>query len=233
VSASPDVDEATRVANLLDAQRKAELLFDAIAAQNLLRAGAAESQISEEIYALAKDQLGVTKHWHRRIVRSGPNTLFPYSERSPDRTLMSDDIAFLDLGPIFEEWEADFGRTYVLGDDPVKCKLRDDLEPCWQNAKQYFDSNPEITGAGLYDYVVVLARTRGWEFGANMAGHLIGEFPHDGLKPGGEVRRIWPQYREAMRGLDSQGRQLHWILELHFVDRERQIGGFYEQLLTV
>ena len=34
--------------------------------------------------------------------------------------LTDDDILFLDLGPIFAEWEADFGRTYVLGDDPVK-----------------------------------------------------------------------------------------------------------------
>jgi hypothetical protein len=25
----------------------------------------------------------------------------------------------------------------------------------------------------------------------------------------------------------------HWILEIHFVDRARQIGGFFEELLTV
>jgi hypothetical protein len=31
-----------------------------------------------------------------------------------------EDTLFLDLGPVFEEWEADFGRTFVLGSDPVK-----------------------------------------------------------------------------------------------------------------
>jgi Xaa-Pro dipeptidase len=36
-----------------------------------------------------------------------------------------------------------------------------------------------------------------------------------------------------MRSLDENGAQRHWILEIHFVDRERQIGGFYEELLTV
>lgn len=227
------VDESARAAALLDAQGKAEQLFAAISVQQLLSAGKTESQISDEIYALARDMLGVKKHWHRRIVRSGPNTLFPYSERSPDREVKADDIAFLDLGPIFEEWEADFGRTYVLGDDPVKCKLRDDLEPCWKAGKQCFDEQPDITGAELYEFVVGLAQDCGWEFGANMAGHLVGEFPHEGLKPGGEVFRIWPDHQRPMRGLDNQGRKLHWILEIHFVDREREIGGFYEQLLTV
>jgi hypothetical protein len=36
-----------------------------------------------------------------------------------------------------------------------------------------------------------------------------------------------------MRALDAQGQERHWILEIHFVDRARQIGGFYEGLLTV
>jgi Xaa-Pro dipeptidase len=25
----------------------------------------------------------------------------------------------------------------------------------------------------------------------------------------------------------------HWILEIHFVDRDLQIGGFFEELLTI
>ena len=32
---------------------------------------------------------------------------------------------------------------------------------------------------------------------------------------------------------DSSGRACHWILEVHLVDRERQFGGFFEQLLTL
>ena len=30
---------------------------------------------------------------------------------------------------------------------------------------------------------------------------------------------------------DKKGNTRHWILEIHFVDRDRQIGGFFEQLL--
>jgi hypothetical protein len=31
---------------------------------------------------------------------------------------------FFDFGPIFEDWEADFGRTFVIGNDPIKHKLK-------------------------------------------------------------------------------------------------------------
>jgi hypothetical protein len=29
------------------------------------------------------------------------------------------------------------------------------------------------------------------------------------------------------------GSTSHWILEIHFIDRERKIGGFYEELFTI
>jgi hypothetical protein len=98
----------------------------------------------------------------------------PYAEDPPDLIIGADDILFLDLGPVFEDREADFGRTFVLGDDPQKCKLRD-----------------KVT---LY---------------------------------------VHPDSRLPMLSLDEKGRQRHWILEIHFVDRELQIGGFYEELLTL
>jgi Xaa-Pro aminopeptidase len=69
---------------------------------------------------------GIRRYWHKRIIRAGPNTLQPYRENPPDRVIGADDIVFADFGPIFEEWEADFGRTFVLGDDPVKHRLAAD-----------------------------------------------------------------------------------------------------------
>jgi hypothetical protein len=29
------------------------------------------------------------------------------------------------------------------------------------------------------------------------------------------------------------GRPRHWILEIHFIDRRQQFGGFFEELLTL
>jgi Xaa-Pro dipeptidase len=106
-------DESVRAERLLDAQSKAAQLFDEIEQRGLIRPGVGEKELSDEIRDLAAELLGVKAHWHRRIVRAGENTLQPFKEHPPDRVIADGDIAFLDLGPIFEEWEADFGRTFV------------------------------------------------------------------------------------------------------------------------
>src|SRR5262249_2053673 len=120
--------EDVRVVSLLDAQRKAEKLFAEITVQGVIRAGKFETEINADIYALAERMYGITEYWHKRIVRAGENTLQPYDENPPDLKLSDDDIVFLDLGPVFEDWEADFGRTYVIGTDPIKRKLCRDIE---------------------------------------------------------------------------------------------------------
>ena len=113
---------------LLAAQLKAAALFGQIVDRGLLSAGKLESELTAEIHALAQSRFGVRRHWHKRIVRSGPNTLLTYHDRDSDRRITDDDIVYLDFGPVFEAWEADFGRTYVLGSDPVKHRLAGDLE---------------------------------------------------------------------------------------------------------
>jgi len=35
-----------------------------------------------------------------------------------------------------------------------------------------------------------------------------------------------------MFDLNKKGEKKHWILEIHFVDKEKEIGGFFEQLLA-
>ena len=225
-------DEDARVAGLLFAQNSALALFNE-AERSLIRPGVTEKALSREIHALAADMFGVKAHWHKRVVRSGANTLFPYSNTPPELTLQEDDILFLDLGPVFEAWEADFGRTYVIGNDPDKLRLRDDLEPIFQKAKAHYAASPGITGADLYRYACDLAAQAGWEFGGSIAGHMVGEFPHQRL-PGEKVAsHIAPGNPAPIDGLDPSGRKRHWILEIHLIDRARQIGGFYEELLTV
>lgn len=225
--------EQQRAAELREAQRKAERLFLEIEARGLIRAGAAESEVNDEIYALAKEMYAITTYWHKRIVRAGPNTLLPYAENPPDLTIRADDILFLDLGPVFEDWEADFGRTFVLGSDPVKLKLQKDVAAAFAEGKKYFHEHPGILACELYEHAQWLAKQRGWEFGGPIAGHLIGHFPHEKIAGDKVTLYVHPESRLRMRSLDENGRPRHWILEIHFVDRERQIGGFYEELLTV
>jgi len=226
-------EEVDRVAALRAAEANAVRLFDEVVSRGLVAPGRTETDISEDVRRVARELFGVTQHWHKRIVRSGPNTLLPYAENPPNRLLGRDDIVFFDFGPVFAEWEADLGRTYVLGDDPVKCRLRDDLEPIYREGREYFDAHPQVTGAQLYDFVVGRAEARGWEFGGPIAGHLIGEFPHERIQGDKITLYIAPENHTRMRDVDPRGYQRHWILEVHLVDRRREIGGFFEQLLTI
>ncbi|SPM33112.1 Xaa-Pro aminopeptidase, partial [Mycobacterium rhizamassiliense] len=225
--------EDARVERLLDAQDKAAQLFEEIERRAMIRPGVGEKALSDEIRDLAADLLGVTWHWHRRIVRAGENTLLPFKEHPPDRVIAADDIAFLDLGPIFEEWEADFGRTFVLGDDPAKEAVREALPRVWQAGRDYFRQHPDVTGAELYDHVVGLGRAEGFDWGSPIAGHLVGEFPHKKIVGDGAQWYITPGSDKPMRRNDGRGRPCHWILEVHLVDRPRAFGGFYEQLLDL
>jgi Xaa-Pro dipeptidase len=229
---SGSVDESDRATRLLEAQGRACELFDVIAVE-VIQAGRTELEANDHAKQLAADLFGVDKHWHKRIIRSGPNTLFPYAENPPDRLITDDDIVFVDLGPVFQEWEADVGRTYVIGDDPVKLWLRDDLLPVWEAGRAFFESHPSITGHELYAHMQELAADAGWEFGGAIAGHLVGEFPHERIVGDKSTFYITAGNHTPMRGHDALGRRLHWILEVHLVDVERQIGGFFEQLLNL
>jgi Xaa-Pro dipeptidase len=226
-------DENVRAQRLLDAQDKAAQLFDEIERRAMIRPGVGEQELSDEIRELAAQLLGVRGHWHRRIVRAGENTLQPFRERPPDRVVADDDIVFLDLGPIFEDWEADFGRTFVLGDDPDKLAIRDALPRVWRAGRLHFEAHPGVTGAQLYDYVVDRAHAEGFDFGSPIAGHLLGEFPHKKIIGNSTQWYITPGSNKPMRRTARDGRVCHWILEIHLIDPAHRFGGFYEQLLDL
>lgn len=219
--------------SLIAAQARAEALFAAVVSNGLIREGKLESELSADIHALARAQFGLRRHWHKRIVRAGPNAMLTYHDEPADRRIAEDDTVYLDFGPVFEEWEADFGRTYVLGTDPAKQRLVADLATAFDRGKELFQRTPDLTAGALYDYVVDLAHGAGWEFGAPTAGHLIGQFPHE--RAPGDSRRFSIRHgnAQALREVDARGRVRHWILEIHLIDRSREIGGFYEQLLTL
>lgn len=225
--------EEQRALELREAQTHAEALFHEVEARGLIRPGSTESVLNAEIYALAQELYGIKTYWHKRIVRAGTNTLLPYAENPPDHTIGEDDILFLDLGPVFEQWEADFGRTFVLGSDPLKLKMRKDVESAFADGKQYFKDHPDTTSSEFFHHVESLAAKYQWEWGGPIAGHLIGQFPHERIADDKVTLYVHPRSNPLMRSLDEEGRQRHWILEMHFVNKDKQIGGFYEELLTV
>jgi len=216
---------------LIEAEKIAQQLFTAMEERGLIAPGKSEHELSEDVFKLADELFGIKKYWHKRIVRSGANTLAPYDENPPNLILQADDILFLDFGPIIEEWEADYGRTYVLGNDPLKLKLKTDIELAWHECRNWYMEQTSLTGAEFHSYIVGVAERYGWSYGGQLAGHLIGHFPHEKLEPKNYNLYVHPENPNNMFQPDANGNKREWILEIHFVDRDKQIGGFFEQLL--
>jgi len=107
--------------------------------------------------------------------RPDQNALLGYYDDPPDRRITDDDLLYLDFGPVFEEWEADFGRSYVVGSDPVKHRLVADLWTGFQKGREFFNQHPDMTAGALYDYVVDFAKSAGWDFGAPTAARRQGQ----------------------------------------------------------
>ena len=84
----------------------------------------------------------------------------------------------------------------------------------------------------MYAYCNELAKKYGWEFGGEIAGHIVGQYPHEKLEKEDKTNYIHPDNHTNMFDLNKKGEKKHWILEIHFVDKEKEIGGFFEQLLA-
>jgi len=81
--------------------------------------------------------------------------------------------------------------------------------------------------------VVRLSSELGWTYGNYHCGHVVGEFPHENFAGDKVHSLITAANSEPLRRRDASGRIAHWILEVHLVDPGRQIGAFYEELLTL
>lgn len=217
---------------LIHAQNISIQCFKAIEESNLIIAGKTEEQLNAEVCDLALKRFGIEKHWHKKIVRSGKNTLATYPDNPLNRIIEKDDILFIDLGPIVEGYEADIGRTFVLGDNPRKIQLKKDVEAAWYEIQLWYQNQTAVKASALFKYASKMAKALGWEFGGEIAGHIVGKFPHEQpADPKSLELDVHPLNHNDMFLLDASGNKRHWILELQFIDKEYEIGGYFEQLL--
>lgn len=226
------VESRSRTA-LEAAEARGMAMFDAIERAALIAPGRSESEVTADIALLAERDFGVKRHWHKRLLRTGINTVGAYYDELPERVIGPEDTVYLDLGPVFEEWEADIGRSYAMGSDPDKKRLIADLPRVFEIVKAHYDATPDITGEELFSYARRAAEAQGWLYGNTSAGHIVGEFPHAKRVPGNDRTQhaIKPGNTKRMRDADANGNERHWILEIHLVDKTRSYGGFYERLL--
>jgi Xaa-Pro dipeptidase len=153
------------IEHLMTAQNKAIELFSVIEQRGLIVPGRTERELCDEIVRIAKEDFGAEQHWGKRIVRTGKNTLQPYAADPEDLTIQNEDILFFDFHPVFDGWEADLGRTYVVGSDPLKLKIKKDVESAWQTGNTWYAQQSHLTGAEFFRYAVARAKSYGYEFG--------------------------------------------------------------------
>ena len=207
-------------------------LFETVEKNNLIVPGKSEAQLSREVTKLALEKFGIDNHWHKKIVRTGVNTLATYPQNPADRIIQEDDILFIDFGPIIDGFEADLGRTYVMGNDPIKLKLKTDVESAWYEIQAWIKQHTSLKASEIFQYAVDKAKAYGYEFGGEIAGHIVGKFPHEQpVDPKCLELDIHPDNPNDIFLLTPDGEERHWILELQFIDRERQIGSYFEQLI--
>jgi methionyl aminopeptidase len=178
--------------------------------------------VEEDARAMARDVLsdqGMRKGWHHIIVRFGPNTTKDFMEPSDKGIVLgSDDIFFVDIGPVYGEQEGDGGDTFVFGSDPDHHRAKADVKVIWDDVRDRWFRDG-LTGRDLYDYAEKKSAEKGWRLNRDLSGHRLSEFPHS------------VHYDGAMAAVDFRPSPLLWVLEIAIIHPERKFGAFYEDLL--
>ncbi len=58
--------------------------------------GTTERELSDQVKDLTNEMFGIREFWHKRIVRSGVNTMEPDRSNLADLTIQPDDMVFFD-----------------------------------------------------------------------------------------------------------------------------------------
>lgn len=175
-----------------------------------------------DIQALLKQALsarGSEKPWHRPVVRIGSDSVKTFHILSdPDLPLAETDIFFLDIGPVWNGYEADVGDSFTVGQDPEMIRCAADSRILFEIVRQeWLDSGK--TGAALYRFAEQQAKERGWMLVMEVDGHRLGDFPHHA------------HYRGGMSDVDFRPSADAWVLEIQLRHPTREFGAFYEDLL--
>lgn len=204
------------MAMLLEARRHARAVVETVAA------AVHPGMLEEDALALTKQVMkdgGMVRGWHGTIVRFGENTLKDYGEPSvPGVRLGENDLFFLDIGPVWQNYEGDYGDTFAVGRDPELNRLAHDV-------RDVFDATADawrrrgLNGRDLYAFAGTEAERRGWELNLKLAGHRVSDFPHAVHHKG---PLIDTEYTPSA-GL--------WVLEIQIRHPTRPFSAFYEDLL--
>lgn len=174
----------------------------------------------EEAHLIFKQLLakhGLSKVWHPTKIRFGPNTLCNFRDLGiPNQRLEEGELFFVDIGPIIDGHEADYGETFRCGGGSdalisASKKVFELTQKAWNEQK--------LTGPALYHVAQNAAQSFGYKLNMNMDGHRLGDFPHH------------VHFKGDLATFQSVPIPGVWVLEIHLIDETRNRGAFFEDIL--
>lgn len=182
-----------------------------------LRPGMREAD-ADRIAARVFEELGFERIWHPTHIRFGRNTLKLYKEPSePDVVLGENDLFFIDIGPVWEGHEGDYGDTFIVGDEPARQAIAIAARRLFETVALRWREG--CTGRELYAFAESAALAEGYVLNLGSPGHRLGDFPHSVHRAGKLAVADFP----PSPGL--------WVLEIQIRHPSLPIGAFYEDLL--
>lgn len=178
--------------------------------------------VEEDAVAMAKDLLvagDMVRGWHDVYVRFGANTLKTFGAASdPGIVLKEDDIFFIDIGPVWGEFEGDGGDTFTVGSAPDMAKCAADAKKLFHIVRKKWETTG-MSGRELYEFATEEAKALGWELNLDLSGHRLSDFPHAAI------------YDGPMAEVDFKPSPLVWVLEIHIRHPTDGYGAFFEDML--
>lgn len=172
---------------------------------------------AHQLFKAIQKKHGIAKLWHPTKIRFGKNTLCKFSDPGgPDQRLHEGELFIVDVGPIVNGHEGDYGETYRCGGGgdaliSASKQIFKLTEEAWSKA--------QLTGPELYEVAHKAAENLGLKLSKHMHGHRLGDFPHH-LFHKGDLGRF---KQTPAAGL--------WVLEIHVVDEARERAAFFEDIL--
>lgn len=185
---------------------------------SMIRPGMTEDE-AHVLYKSICSKYPIEKQWHPPKIRFGPNTICNFKDQSVPYTLQEEDIFFIDIGPVIDGHEADYGESFTVGDIYEEKNIAYTSKKIFDEVLSYWTIN-RVSGEELYDYASERAEHYGYILNLGNDGHRIGDFPHH------------IHFKGGLPEMDEVIVPNAWILEIHLLNQTRTYGAFFEDLLT-
>jgi Xaa-Pro aminopeptidase len=215
----PNIEKTSSQFNLekyLDARQKTIRIVNEVA--SLVYVGMSETD-GFSLIDQCMSKYDVEKKWHPNKFRIGENTTKSFREISDEGVrLKSDDIFFIDIGPVFDGHEGDYGRTFVFGKNRKYQDIKEKCELIFNETKETF-KNKKLTGIELYQYAEKISLKHGYQLNLKMSGHRLGDFPH----------AIY--FKGSLAEVDVVPCEKLWVLEILIRHPNEEFGAFFEDII--